>query len=58
MICDNAISGAGYATLGATSSLPNPPPPAFVRPIDTCLGPTTDPQVHRQPYDGHAYNPS
>ncbi len=58
VICDNAISGAGYLALGATSSLPNPPPPAFVRPIDTVSGPTTDPQVYGNTYDGHPYNPA
>ena len=38
VICGNAISGAGYAPRDASSTLPNPPPPAFVRPIDVVSG--------------------
>src|SRR5436190_704300 len=37
-ICENAISGAGYAPLGATHSLPHPLAPAFVRPVDIVTG--------------------
>jgi hypothetical protein len=55
VICDNTILGAGYAPLGATSSLPNPPPPAFVRPIDTVSVPAIDPQVYGNTYDGMPY---
>jgi len=58
VICANAIWGAGYAPLGATSSLPNPPPPAFVRPIDVVSGPTTAPLVFSNTYDGFPYSPS
>jgi hypothetical protein len=57
-VCENAISGAGYAPLDATSSLPKPPAPAFVRPIDTVSGPTTDPLVVGNTYDGLPYSPS
>ncbi len=57
-ICDNDVSGAGYAPLDATSSLPNPPAPAFVRPVDLVSGPTTDPTVRGNTYDGLAYTPS
>jgi hypothetical protein len=32
IVCLNAVSGAGYAPRDASSSLPNPPAPAFVRP--------------------------
>jgi hypothetical protein len=54
-IGDNAISGAGYAPLG---TLPNPLPPAFVRPIDIVSGPAINPQVSGNTYDGKHYNPS
>ncbi len=33
-ICHNKISGAGYAPRDMASSLPNPPGPAWVRPVD------------------------
>lgn len=58
VICGNAISGAGYAPLGATSSLPNPAPPAFVRPIDTVSAPAVAPSVFTNTYDGKQYLPS
>ncbi|MFY9928299.1 MAG: hypothetical protein WAK82_09875 [Streptosporangiaceae bacterium] len=48
----------GYAPLGSTSSLPNPAPPAFVRPIDTVSAPTTAPQVYGNTYDGRPYRPA
>jgi hypothetical protein len=51
----NSISGAGYAPLG---TLPNPTPPAFVRPIDVVSGPAINPQVSGNTYDGGHYNPS
>lgn len=54
VICSNAISGAGYAPLG---TLPNPTPPAFVRPIDVVAGPAINPQVSGNTYDGGRYNP-
>jgi hypothetical protein len=56
VICDNTILGAGYAPLDATSSLPSPPPPAFVRPIDTVSVPAIDPQVYGNTYDGTPYS--
>ena len=55
MIYGNAISGAAYAPLG---TLPNPLPPAFVRPIDTVSGLAINPQVFGNTYDGARYNPS
>jgi hypothetical protein len=58
VICGNAISGAGYAPLGTTSSLPNPAPPAFVRPIDTVTGPAVAPSVFANTFDGRPYLPS
>jgi hypothetical protein len=58
LICANSVYGAGYAPLDATSSLPNPPPPAFVRPIDVVSFPTTDPTVAGNTYDGRPYIPS
>jgi hypothetical protein len=58
LICDNAISGAGYAPLGATSSLPSPPPPAFNRPVDIVYGPAIDPQTFGNTFDGRRYIPS
>jgi hypothetical protein len=58
VICDNAISGVGYAPLGATTSLPTGTPPAFVRPIDTVSGPAVDPLVYGNSFDGSAYHPA
>jgi hypothetical protein len=62
VICDNAISGAGYAPLDATSSLPSPPEPAFVRPIDVVsgegLGPAIAPQVYGNTFNRSAYHPA
>jgi len=55
VISGNAITGAGYAPLG---TLPNPTPPAFVRPIDVVSGPAVNPQVFGNTYDGARYNPS
>jgi hypothetical protein len=57
-ICDNIISGAGYAPRDATSSLPNPPPPAFVRPIDLVSVPPIDAISYDNTYDGVLYDPS
>jgi|GEM_PF-882427 len=56
-ICGNSISGAGYAPQGTTSSLPSPPPPAFVRPIDMVTGPAIAPLVMGNTYDGRLYVP-
>jgi hypothetical protein len=58
VICDNAISGAGYAPLDATSSLPNPPVPAFVRPIDVVSVPPIGTFSYDNTYDGLPYDPS
>src|SRR6202044_1180582 len=55
VIWDNAISGAGYAPRG---TLPNPLPPAFVRPIDIVSGPAINPQVPATPSEGPPYTPS
>jgi hypothetical protein len=56
VICDNAVFGAGYAPLGARSSLPDPLPPAFVRPVDIVsgggTGPAIDPVVYGTPSTG------
>jgi len=62
VICDNAISGTGYAPLDATGSLAHPASPAFVRPVDIVsgegLGPAIDPQVYGNFFDGSPYHPS
>jgi hypothetical protein len=55
VICGNFISGAGYAPRDATSSLPNPAPPAFVRPIDIVSTPAIAPEVYGNFYDGRPY---
>jgi hypothetical protein len=55
VICNNTISGAGYAPRG---SLPNPAPPAFVRPIGVVSEPAINPQTSGNTYDGTRYNPS
>ena len=54
VICENAISGAGYAPLGSPQ---NTQPPAFVRPIDVVSGPAIAPQVFGNTYDWFPYNP-
>jgi hypothetical protein len=57
-ICENAISGAGYAPLGATHSLPHPPAPAFVRPVDIVTGPAIQPETFGNSFDGRPYHPA
>jgi hypothetical protein len=58
VICGNAVSGAGYAPLGATSSLPNPPPPAFVRPVDIVSVKAIAPVVYGNTFDWLPYHPA
>jgi len=58
IICDNAIGGIGYAARDKTSTLPNPAPPAWVRPIDLfSYAPALRAQVSGNTYDGKAYKP-
>ena len=58
VICGNRITGAGYQPRGATSSLPSPPPPAWVRPVDIfSFAAAIHPQVTGNRYDGQPYNP-
>ena len=57
-VCENAISGAGYAPLDATNSLPNPPAPAFVRPVDVVTGPAIAPVTFGNTFDGRPYHPA
>jgi hypothetical protein len=58
VICDNQFGGVGYAQRDATSTLPNPRPPAFVRPIDIfSFAPPSHVDVHGNSYDGKAYKP-
>lgn len=58
VICNNEISGAGYFPRDATSSLPNPPPPAWVRPVDIfSYAVAIHPAVSGNTYDGQPYNP-
>jgi hypothetical protein len=52
------ISGAGYARLGATHSLPHPPTPAFVRPVDIVTGPAIQPETFGNTFDGRPYHPA
>lgn len=57
-ICHNKISGAGYAPRDKASSLPNPPGPAWVRPVDVySFAAAIHPQVTGNRYDGKPYNP-
>jgi hypothetical protein len=58
VICDNATFGAGYAPLDATSSLPKPPPPAFVRPVDIMSIPAIAPVVYGNTFDWLPYHPA
>ncbi len=58
VICHNQISGSGYAPRDKTSSLPNPPPPAWVRPIDLfSYAAARSPRVYGNRYDGKIYHP-
>jgi hypothetical protein len=58
VICDNQVSGIGYARRDATSTLPNPRPPAFVRPIDVfSFAPPSHVDVYGNSYDAKAYKP-
>ncbi len=54
----NGTGSSGYAPLDATSSLPHPPAPAFVRPVDIVTGPATAPVVYGNVFDGLAYHPA
>lgn len=57
-ICHNKISGPGYAPRDKASSLPNPPGPAWVRPVDIySFAAAIHPQVTGNRYDGKPYNP-
>jgi hypothetical protein len=58
VICDNQFGGIGYAQRDATSTLPNPRPPAFVRPIDIfSFAPPNHVHVDGNTYDAKAYKP-
>jgi hypothetical protein len=58
VICRNKISGAGYQPRDKASSLPNPPGPAWVRPVDVySFAAAIHPQVTGNRYDGKPYNP-
>jgi hypothetical protein len=58
VICDNQFGGIGYAQRDATSTLPNPRPPAFVRPIDIfSFAPPSHVDVYGNTYDAKAYKP-
>jgi hypothetical protein len=59
VICHNVISGQGYAPRDKTSSLPNPRPPAWVRPIDLfSFAPARAAKVYGNTYNGKKYHPS
>jgi hypothetical protein len=59
VICSNSISGSGYRQRDKTSTLPNPAPPAWVRPIDLfSYAPAIHPSVHGNSYDGKPYKPN
>lgn len=58
VICHNSIFGAGYSPLGATNSLPNPPAPAFVRPVDIVSGPAISPSASNNTFNGSNYHPA
>jgi hypothetical protein len=58
VICRNMISGVGYRPRDKTSSLPNPRPPAWVRPVDLfSFAPARSAQVSGNTYDGKKYRP-
>jgi hypothetical protein len=58
VICDNSIHGIGYAPRDATSTLPNPRRPAWVRPVDLfSYAPAYRPHAYGNKYDGKAYTP-
>ncbi len=58
VICGNKISGAGYSPLDRASSLPDPPPPAWVRPVNVfSYAAAIHPRVSGNRYDGKPYNP-
>jgi hypothetical protein len=59
VICYNSISGGGYRPRDKTSTLPNPAPPAWVRPIDLfSFAPPIHASVHGNKFDGKPYKPS
>jgi hypothetical protein len=46
------------SSLGATHSLPHPPAPAFVRPVDIVTGPAIQPETFGNTFDGRPYHPA
>jgi hypothetical protein len=58
VICDNSVSGVGYAPRDSRKSLPNPKPPAWVRPVDIfSFAAAYRPVVKDNRYDGKVYIP-
>jgi hypothetical protein len=58
VVCDNQVSGVGYAQRDATRTLPNPRGPAFVRPVDLfSFAPPAHVRVYGNSFDGKAYKP-
>jgi hypothetical protein len=58
VICDNAISGVGYAGRDNRKTLPNPRPPAWVRPVDIfSFAAAYRPRVKGNTYDHRPYTP-
>ena len=58
VICDNSIRGQGYAPRDKTRALPNPRPPAWVRPVDLfSFAAAYRPHVYGNKFDGKAYTP-
>lgn len=58
VICRNAISGVGYAPRDSRRTLPNPKPPAWVRPVDIySFAAAWRPVVNGNTYDGKQYRP-
>ena len=53
-----AVPQSVVAPLGATHSLPHPPAPAFVRPVDIVTGPAIQPETFGNSFDGRPYHPA
>jgi hypothetical protein len=54
----HADQRCGLRPLGATSSLPHPPAPAFGRPVDVVTGPAIDAVTFGNIFDGRPYHPA
>ena len=47
-----------WVSASGSAAQPNPPAPAFVRPVDIVTGPAIDPLTFGNTFDGRPYHPA